>query len=278
MVSNYHLTFNSLPANDQPHSSLLENPITPDKNYGSTSTRSNKSQRRTPIRGGKSRPPVSPYLSPFAPQGGAGAANPYSISRNSKKTKPFPRSPRSPRTPHRNSSHKLSTPSRPVRKKPWYFIFLQPEKAQVESWLTSWWKRHLVLVLLPCVFVWVWVAMPFPAHEGETSVSSGPGDKVMGIGNMTGSRNGTGNGSEDEPGRRFFEPSFSFFLFYYYGQSFPFSLPPPISFLCLNPSSTHRYIPSSSPSLHNQTIRPLSVKLVAALARWIRQLYRVLAR
>ncbi|KAJ9114803.1 hypothetical protein QFC24_007097 [Naganishia onofrii] len=29
-----------------------------------------------------------------------------------------------------------------------------PSKQRVEGWLDSWWRRQLVLVLVPCLFVW----------------------------------------------------------------------------------------------------------------------------
>ncbi|BEJ10737.1 hypothetical protein CspHIS471_0101590 [Cutaneotrichosporon sp. HIS471] len=47
----------------------------------------------------------------------------------------------------------------------WTDWFFRPSRATVEIWLTSFWKRHLVLTLLPCLAVWVWVAMPFPVND-----------------------------------------------------------------------------------------------------------------
>ncbi|TXT05406.1 uncharacterized protein COLE_06726 [Cutaneotrichosporon oleaginosum] len=47
----------------------------------------------------------------------------------------------------------------------WTNWFFRPSRATVETWLASFWKRHLVLTLLPCLAVWLWVAMPFPVSD-----------------------------------------------------------------------------------------------------------------
>jgi hypothetical protein len=41
----------------------------------------------------------------------------------------------------------------------------QPSRKTVDGWLSSFWKRHFVLTLLPCVGVWLWVALPFPVND-----------------------------------------------------------------------------------------------------------------
>jgi hypothetical protein len=47
----------------------------------------------------------------------------------------------------------------------WTDWFFRPSRATVDKWLASFWKRHLVLTLIPCLAVWVWVAMPFPVND-----------------------------------------------------------------------------------------------------------------
>jgi hypothetical protein len=41
----------------------------------------------------------------------------------------------------------------------------QPSRARVDEWLSSFWKRHFVLTILPCLAVWFWVALPFPVDD-----------------------------------------------------------------------------------------------------------------
>lgn len=41
----------------------------------------------------------------------------------------------------------------------------QPTKEQVDRWLSSFWKRWLALVVLPCTVIWLWVAVPFPVAD-----------------------------------------------------------------------------------------------------------------
>lgn len=47
----------------------------------------------------------------------------------------------------------------------WSDCFFRPSHAAVNRWLGSFWSRHAVLTLLPCLVVWVWVAMPFPVED-----------------------------------------------------------------------------------------------------------------
>jgi hypothetical protein len=42
---------------------------------------------------------------------------------------------------------------------------IQPSRKTVDNWLSSFWKRHFVLTLLPCLVVWIWVAIPFPVSD-----------------------------------------------------------------------------------------------------------------
>jgi hypothetical protein len=41
----------------------------------------------------------------------------------------------------------------------------KPSRKTVDRWLSSFWKRHFVLTLLPCLVVWIWVAIPFPVSD-----------------------------------------------------------------------------------------------------------------
>ncbi|WWC63478.1 uncharacterized protein I303_106081 [Kwoniella dejecticola CBS 10117] len=47
----------------------------------------------------------------------------------------------------------------------WTRWFFRPSKGTVNRWLDSWWKRHFVLVILPCIVVWIWVSLPFPVSD-----------------------------------------------------------------------------------------------------------------
>lgn len=59
---------------------------------------------------------------------------------------------------------------------------IQPSRKTVDRWLSNFWTRHFVLVVLPCLAVsyvilrpegiiqadakvWVWVALPFPVSD-----------------------------------------------------------------------------------------------------------------
>ncbi|WWC90532.1 uncharacterized protein L201_005468 [Kwoniella dendrophila CBS 6074] len=47
----------------------------------------------------------------------------------------------------------------------WTKWFFRPSRQTVNIWLESWWKRHFVLVVLPCIVVWIWVSLPFPVSD-----------------------------------------------------------------------------------------------------------------
>jgi hypothetical protein len=198
---------------------LAENPTTPDRNRSTRSRSSRKSSRQ----------PISPFRTP----------NPRNVT-------PSRRDHDSNRYAHQHQGHQrydstthlLAKPQpRPYHLEPlediprskrsfrsrWSSTFLQPSKQTVNTWLDSWWKRHLVLVVAPCLFVWVWVAVPFPAHDAT------PND--VRTGSLGSRRRDEGGGKVDKGGsqedgggygRKIIEPNFAFFLFYYYGQSFSF--------------------------------------------------------
>ena len=177
-----------------------ENPTTPDKNRSIKSRASFKSR--------SSRQPLSPFRAP----------NPRNITPTAQKRKP-----RGKATPNRHvdgleddqeqdlvQARKVLTsePKHGERRKSlrsrFIDLFLLPPKPQVENWLSTWAKRNFVLVVAPCLFVWVWVAVPFPTRthdEGNGGVGGG-----------------IGRGDAGE-GIKIIEPSFAFFLFFYYGQS-----------------------------------------------------------
>ncbi|OCF38437.1 hypothetical protein I317_07787 [Kwoniella heveanensis CBS 569] len=67
--------------------------------------------------------------------------------------------PRYKRKPRRMSGVEME------EKEGWAKLFFRPSRMTVERWLSSWWKRHFVLVVLPCIAVWVWVAIPFPVSD-----------------------------------------------------------------------------------------------------------------
>lgn len=47
----------------------------------------------------------------------------------------------------------------------WSKLFFRPGRKTVDRWLSSFWMRHFILVLLPCLAVWLWVAVPFPVMD-----------------------------------------------------------------------------------------------------------------
>ncbi|ORX38362.1 hypothetical protein BD324DRAFT_620547 [Kockovaella imperatae] len=47
----------------------------------------------------------------------------------------------------------------------WNKWFFRPKRATVDIWMASFWKRHFVLTVLPCLAVWIWVAIPFPVSD-----------------------------------------------------------------------------------------------------------------
>ncbi|PWN31165.1 hypothetical protein BDZ90DRAFT_230155 [Jaminaea rosea] len=58
-----------------------------------------------------------------------------------------------------------------AKKRRWYMDLFRPTRDKVEDVLDSWWGRHGVLVLAPCVMVWIWCAVPFPkTHPDDPGV------------------------------------------------------------------------------------------------------------
>ncbi|GAA5886799.1 hypothetical protein JCM16303_005707 [Sporobolomyces ruberrimus] len=45
------------------------------------------------------------------------------------------------------------------------WLLLRPGKKRVKRWMSSWWKRWALLVLLPCCIVWLWCSIPFPVSD-----------------------------------------------------------------------------------------------------------------
>ncbi|KAL1405827.1 hypothetical protein Q8F55_007505 [Vanrija albida] len=92
---------------------------------------------------------------------------------------------------------------------PWGQVLFRPSRKMVDGWLSSFWKRHFVLTLLPCVVVWVWVAMPFPVNDPYKDspipdIPSWPLPKWPRI-----------SGDEDDLP---IDVNFYFFLFWYFGM------------------------------------------------------------
>lgn len=75
-------------------------------------------------------------------------------------------------------------------------MLLQPNKQTTDAWISHWLGRHFLLVVVPCIVVWAWVAVPFPSRLSKDPQSGTPD-----------------NASDDA----WIQPSFAFFLFYYYG-------------------------------------------------------------
>lgn len=97
----------------------------------------------------------------------------------------------------------------------WWQMFFRPSRRKVEGWLSSFWKRHFVLTLLPCLVVWLWVAMPFPVNDPYKDsplpdIPSWP-KKPKGSDADPG---GGGDGSDEVLP---LDVNFYFFLFWYFG-------------------------------------------------------------
>lgn len=103
----------------------------------------------------------------------------------------------------------------------------QPGRKTVDRWLSSFWKRHFVLTLLPCLIVWVWVAIPFPVSDPYKDdpfpdIPSWPKrPKHKHDDDGGGQGNGDGEGEGGEEGMLPLDVNFYFFLFWYYGYVFP---------------------------------------------------------
>ncbi|GFZ50827.1 hypothetical protein JCM24511_08585 [Saitozyma sp. JCM 24511] len=97
----------------------------------------------------------------------------------------------------------------------WTKLFFRPGRKTVDAWLNSFWKRHFVLIILPCLAVWVWVAIPFPVSDPYKD------DPFPDIPNWPkrpkGGSNDTDSG-EDGSDVLPLDVNFYFFLFWYYGM------------------------------------------------------------
>ncbi|ODO11071.1 hypothetical protein I350_01673 [Cryptococcus amylolentus CBS 6273] len=105
-----------------------------------------------------------PYLAPTSPYStpsGNSASSPwYPTVTKSKSQSQITPSRRRPPRPRR-----ISSEGQDEEEDTWASMFLNPSAKRVEGWMDNLWKRHFVLVILPCLAVWVWVAVPFPVSD-----------------------------------------------------------------------------------------------------------------
>ncbi|ORY35693.1 hypothetical protein BCR39DRAFT_511533 [Naematelia encephala] len=105
----------------------------------------------------------------------------------------------------------------------WIGMFFRPRRKDVDRWLSSFWTRHFVLILLPCLAVWIWVAIPFPVIDPYTDdpfpeIPSWPKTPKGNKGNGNGTVEDD-HGAGNEPGAVLpIDVNFYFFLFWYYGM------------------------------------------------------------
>ncbi|WVW85434.1 hypothetical protein I302_107472 [Kwoniella bestiolae CBS 10118] len=102
----------------------------------------------------------------------------------------------------------------------WTRWFFRPSRKTVNAWLESWWKRHLVLVVLPCVAVWIWVSLPFPVSDPykDDPFPEIPSWPKRPKDNSTVSTPATGGeGGEDDRDLPL-DVNFYFFLIWYFGM------------------------------------------------------------
>ncbi|OXG81942.1 hypothetical protein C345_04581 [Cryptococcus neoformans A2-102-5] len=108
-------------------------------------------------------------------------------------------------------------------------LFFQPRGERVEGWMDSFWKRHAVLVVVPCLIVWIWLAVPFPVSDPfkddpfpeipswPKRPQNGGGQDESG-GNLAFPIN-PGEGGEQGDGMSLpLDVNFYFFLFWYFGM------------------------------------------------------------
>lgn len=81
----------------------------------------------------------------------------------------------------------------------------------MDTWLSSFWKRHTVLILLPCVLVWVWVALPFPVND---PYKDNPFPDIPFPGRQRNGTTGSGGEDGDDVGMLPLDVNFYFFLFW----------------------------------------------------------------
>ncbi|WVR09431.1 hypothetical protein IAU60_006498 [Kwoniella sp. DSM 27419] len=100
-------------------------------------------------------------------------------------------------------------------------LFFRPSRSRVEGWLASWWKRHFVLVILPCMAVWLWVALPFPVSDPYKDdpfpeIPSWPKPKRPHSSKPPASPHSDGHKGEGD--NLPWDVNFYFFLFWYFGM------------------------------------------------------------
>ncbi|ALO69263.1 hypothetical protein CNG00870 [Cryptococcus deneoformans JEC21] len=106
-------------------------------------------------------------------------------------------------------------------------LFFQPRRERVEGWMDSFWKRHAVLVIVPCLIVWIWLAVPFPVSD---PYKDDPFPEIPSWPKRPKNEDGDGgNSSTMNPGERGegeegdgtslpLDVNFYFFLFWYFGM------------------------------------------------------------
>ncbi|KAL0247374.1 hypothetical protein I308_104410 [Cryptococcus tetragattii IND107] len=91
-------------------------------------------------------------------------------------------------------------------------LFFQPRRERVEGWMDSFWKRHAVLVVVPCLIVWIWLAIPFPVTDPYKGENKSRGN--FWVNPWKGGNGKEGDGETSLP----LDVNFYFFLFWYFGM------------------------------------------------------------
>ncbi|KAK6910838.1 hypothetical protein I203_104872 [Kwoniella mangroviensis CBS 8507] len=102
----------------------------------------------------------------------------------------------------------------------WTKWFFRPSRNTVNTWLESWWKRHFVLVILPCVVVWIWVSLPFPVSDPykDDPFPEIPSWPKRPKDDPSSPTPGDGDGDEGEERDLPLDVNFYFFLIWYFGM------------------------------------------------------------
>ncbi|WWD19224.1 hypothetical protein CI109_103682 [Kwoniella shandongensis] len=66
---------------------------------------------------------------------------------------------------YKRKARRVSVVEQDEKEDTWTRLFFRPGRKTVDAWLDSFWKRHFVLIVLPCLAVWLWVAIPFPVSD-----------------------------------------------------------------------------------------------------------------
>ncbi|WVO14517.1 hypothetical protein L204_102152 [Cryptococcus depauperatus] len=114
----------------------------------------------------------------------------------------------------RKCSRKTSSAD-PEESETWISLFFQPSRTRIEGWTESFWKRHLVLVILPCLAVWIWVALPFPVTD---PYNDSPFPDIPSWPKRPQGDNSGASGREDGKVQLPLDVNFYFFLFWYFGM------------------------------------------------------------